>query len=157
MNNTVRYEGSECNLGRFGPVRRGDILVMTDQEFVMTQRDPVDAKRFVPFSGEWKPLVFEKRVASKDATSEEKKEVLEWNAAEEKRINDLNKANSTETVQREDLRSKSKDDLLKVIQILEGQGVKITLPQNPTKAQLVDAIEAHNAREAKNASDATKK
>ncbi len=67
--NAMKYNGPEVNLGRFGPVKKGDVLLLTEREAECVHDD----KRFQPVDA---------KVPKASATAVKRQEIAEMNREE---------------------------------------------------------------------------
>ena len=137
--NKYTYKGPDVNLGRFGAVRNGDVLTLTDLEADTIARDsrfePIregekgkKASNIVPITGQMTPP---ERAAAEAANKEERE-----------RLEELAKANNAATVEITELREKTWAQLVEVAEKMNAGGADPAIPtgKKQTKGQLIRDI-----------------
>lgn len=104
--------GDDCNLGRFGAVRKGDVILLTEQEAAMVTRDK--DKRYTRLDGGKKPKPADHLIDIDPAkmTPLQMEEANIENQKEIQRQEQLASENDPERVIQLALRSKSTHELL---------------------------------------------
>lgn len=139
--NTYRYKGPDVNLGRFGQVRSGDVLVLTDHEADTVAKDR--DKRFEAVREGEKPKPGGSFVPITDKmTADERAAAEARNKAEKDRIDDLQKANNAAQVEIVELREKTWAQLVEIAEKMNAAGGQPQIPtgKKVTKSELVRQI-----------------
>ncbi len=117
----IIYCGPKTDFSRFGIVLPGDVLLLTDREFRSVESD----KRFSPWNegAEQKArdtaAVRLKGILSAAKTPQEKTEADRMIVAEKARREALGRACSEDVVEREELASMTRDDLLDQLSLIQ--------------------------------------
>lgn len=139
--NRYQYKGTDCNLGRFGPVRTGDVLLFTDQETDDISGD----KRFrrLAESEKIKSGVFIK--ITDKMTAEERAAAEQANRVETERVATLDKENNVEKVEILDLKTKSFDELAAIAANInaEAKGTIIDIGRKTSRGELLRQLLGH--------------
>ena len=111
----VKYLGTETKLGRFGTVKKGDTLELSEREYGLAMEDPENAKRFkiLPVSKQPKSFL--------DHISGDSSEVSERSLTEK-------------------LMECSRDDLLDKALQIRNSGVDIQFRRESSRKELIRAI-----------------
>jgi len=134
--NKYIYDGADINLGRFGAVRKGDVLLLTDREADTVDRD----KRFKPVRGT-EPKAGQFVPVTDKMTPEQRAAAEASNKAEKERLDELSKANNAATVEVNELREKSWSELVEVAEKINAEGkTKIEFSKRTSKAALIRDI-----------------
>lgn len=145
------FEGGETNLGRFGMVKKGDVLELTSREAA----DIKDDKRFKKFvdegKGNPKPKIDAGKLVKpagfdKLSAEDQKKVVAKLIEAEEARLHEIDKQNGFSA--KTNLREMKRDDLLEFVANVNKDGEKIKLLDGASKEEIIHAIEAHQTGQA---------
>lgn len=134
------YKGPDVSLGRFGNVRKGDVLEMTDHEINHIRRDPSD-KRFEPFKegkapeppGIKLPEGFDKM-----PKEEQDKIRAKLEREEQARRDSVEQANSK--TEQEQLEQMTKEQLLGLVDKLRKEGKTIDVKADAPKRAIRKAI-----------------
>ena len=138
MNKYV-YNGADVNLGRFGAVRSGDVLTLTDHEADTIAKD----KRFQPLrDGDKKKNAGNMIPLTDKMTPDERAAVVAANKEEKDRLEKLALANNAATVEITELREKNWSQLVEIAEKLNADGAKpqIDTGKKQTKGQLIRDI-----------------
>lgn len=116
------YSGPDCNLARFGAVRKGDILNFMDAEHDHMERNPH------PDLSVW------------DGKTKLKPDDASDSKAERTRQSELAKSNNERTVRAAELKDKDQRELVEICKSLKAKGIAIDFRPDMPKADLVTLI-----------------
>lgn len=136
--NRYQFKGEDVNLGRFGPVRKGDVLILTDQE----AEGIVGDKRFSRLKEGDKPKQGQFVPVSDKMTPEEKEQADKANKAEKERLEILQKENDQDRVEVLEIKSKSFDELAAMAAQMNADagGTIIEIGRKTSRAELMRQI-----------------
>jgi hypothetical protein len=139
--NRFQYKGEDCNLGRFGPVRKGDVLILTDQEAEGITGD----KRFSRLKDNQNPKPGQFVPVSDNLTPEQREAAEKANKAEKERLETLAKENDADRVEILEIKSKSFDELAAIAAKInaEAGGTIIDIGRRTSRPELMRQILQH--------------
>ena len=130
--NKFIYKGPDVNLGRFGSVKNNDILLLTEQEALMVERD--EDKRFERVEETTKIPVAGTFIQIAPGMSKEQKESAEkHNKAEKERLEGLAKANDEDSVRTLELKGMKFEELVKEAERINEEAKAEVISFNPKK------------------------
>jgi len=136
------FKGEEVQLGRFGFVKKGDVLLLTEQETTCIIRD--QDKRFevyTPKPGTPKPKGNLIPITDK-MTGAEREAAEKANKIEAQRLDQLAKANDENTVIVEEIRAMTYDGLVELAERMndEAKSEVVSFSRKTSKSDLIRLI-----------------
>lgn len=139
--NRYQFKGEDVNLGRFGPVRKGDVLLLTDDEAAGIVGD----KRFARLKENDKPKQGNFVPITDKMTPDERAAAEAANKTEKERLETLQKENDQDRVEVLEIKSKSFDELAAMAAQInaDAKGTIIDIGRKTSRAELVRQILSH--------------
>lgn len=133
----VKYKGEKTDLGRFGTVKKGDILTMTDHEYATATDLPEKAKRFQRLTSQEKEAE-QQRIAEEAARRAQE-------AQDQENLPDEAEPENTEPenarTRKQEIDEMTKEELLEYKNKLEAEGMDFTgIGKNTSRDNLANHI-----------------
>jgi len=138
----AKYKGPARDVGRFGHLRMGDMVALTDKEAACIRATP-DILKWWEFQKDGKGAAvntFVETVAPEKEVPEQVKARLDKDSKEKQRVERLNSVNDPRNAELQNLSEKSFAQLMIMVQTLATQGIEVVVTPTMGHRDLVAAI-----------------